>query len=102
MSWHSLLTLCQRDTLIKYLLDELYTYEDDFSGMLLPLQPEANKTFLGEAAAMGPATTEQLSLFHRSLSSDMRAMSGVMNNLVNSFAGINSGKALLFFWSIKH
>ncbi|KAJ6496756.1 hypothetical protein DFH09DRAFT_1103549 [Mycena vulgaris] len=79
-----------RDTLVKYLLDELYTYEDDYSGMLLPLQPEANKTFLGEAVAMGPATTEQLSLFHQSLSSDMRAMSGAMNNLVNNFAGINS------------
>ncbi|KAJ6583919.1 hypothetical protein DFH09DRAFT_1359873 [Mycena vulgaris] len=80
-----------RDTLVKYLLDELYTYEDDYSGMLLPLQPEANKTFLGEAAAMGPATTEHLSLFHQSLSSDIRAMSGVVTNFFKNFAGINSG-----------
>jgi hypothetical protein len=94
--------LSQRHTLVKYLLDELYTYEDDYSGMLLPLQPEANKTFLGEAAAMGPATTEQLSLFHQSLSSDMRAMSGAMNNLANNFAGVSSGKALVFPLSIKH
>ncbi|KAJ6579771.1 hypothetical protein B0H10DRAFT_1962836 [Mycena sp. CBHHK59/15] len=91
-----------RDTLVKYLLDELYTYEDDYSGMLLPLQPEANKTFLGEAAAMGPATTEHLSLFHQSLSSDIRAMSGVVTNFFKNFAAINSGNVPVLFLSIKH
>ncbi|KAJ7814985.1 hypothetical protein B0H14DRAFT_2603803 [Mycena olivaceomarginata] len=44
-------TLRQRDTLIKYLLDELNTYEDDYSGMLLTSsQPDTDRTFLGEGA----------------------------------------------------
>ncbi|KAF8216848.1 hypothetical protein K438DRAFT_1560030 [Mycena galopus ATCC 62051] len=30
------------DMLIKYLLDELNTYEDDYSGMLLPAQPNSD------------------------------------------------------------
>ncbi|KAJ7787882.1 hypothetical protein B0H14DRAFT_2399022, partial [Mycena olivaceomarginata] len=37
-----------RDTLIKYLLDELNTYEDDYNGMLLPVQPDTDGSFLGE------------------------------------------------------
>ncbi|KAJ7231545.1 hypothetical protein C8J57DRAFT_1091683 [Mycena rebaudengoi] len=61
-----------RDTLVKYLLDELYTYEDDYSGMLLPVQAELNASFLGEAAAIGTATTLQLSQFHQSISTDLR------------------------------
>ncbi|KAJ7804873.1 hypothetical protein B0H14DRAFT_3773409 [Mycena olivaceomarginata] len=43
-------TLRQRDTLIKYLLDELGTYEDDYSGLLLPNQPDMDESFLGEVS----------------------------------------------------
>ncbi|KAJ6622116.1 hypothetical protein B0H10DRAFT_1735898, partial [Mycena sp. CBHHK59/15] len=38
-----------RDTLIKYLLNELNTYEDDYSGMLLPVQNDTDNTLLSEA-----------------------------------------------------
>ncbi|KAJ6531473.1 hypothetical protein DFH09DRAFT_1093146 [Mycena vulgaris] len=40
-------------------------------GSLLPIQPEASKSFLGEASRTAPATTEQLSLLHQSISSDI-------------------------------
>ncbi|KAJ7200063.1 hypothetical protein C8J57DRAFT_1103950, partial [Mycena rebaudengoi] len=79
--------LLKRDTLVKYLLDKLYTYEDDYSGMLLPVQPESNVSFLGEAAAIGPATTSQLSQFHQSISTDLRTMSGAMTAFVNLACG---------------
>ncbi|KAK7016538.1 hypothetical protein R3P38DRAFT_3321039 [Favolaschia claudopus] len=59
-----------RDTLIKYLLDELNTYEDDYSGMLLPTQPDTDKTLLGEASLTAPATAESITMLHQSLSSD--------------------------------
>ncbi|KAJ7017450.1 hypothetical protein C8F04DRAFT_921186, partial [Mycena alexandri] len=61
-----------RDTLIKYLLDELGTYEDDYSGMLLPNRPDFDQTFLGEGSSITAATTGQLTLMHQSLSTEMR------------------------------
>ncbi|KAJ7690479.1 hypothetical protein B0H17DRAFT_1134289 [Mycena rosella] len=80
-----------RDTLVKYLLDELYTYEDDYSGMLLPMQPAVHKSFLGEASVIAPATTEQLSLLYQSLSGDMRTMAGMMSSFVNSIVSLHNG-----------
>ncbi|KAJ7240554.1 hypothetical protein C8J57DRAFT_1245351 [Mycena rebaudengoi] len=74
-----------RDTLIKYLLDELYTYEDDYSSMLLPVQAELNASVLGEAVAIGPATTLQLSQFRQSISTDLQTA------FVNSFSSMCTG-----------
>ncbi|KAK6991962.1 hypothetical protein R3P38DRAFT_2659770 [Favolaschia claudopus] len=62
-----------RDTLIKYLLDESNTHEDDYSGMLLPTQPDTDKTLPGEASLTAPATAESITMLHQSLSSDIRA-----------------------------
>ncbi|KAJ7496322.1 hypothetical protein B0H11DRAFT_1715957 [Mycena galericulata] len=75
-----------RDTLIKYLLDELGTYEDDYSGLLLPNQPDMDRTFLGEGSLLAAATTGQLNLLHQSLSTDMRAVSNTLGTLVETFA----------------
>ncbi|KAJ7814603.1 hypothetical protein B0H14DRAFT_2604000 [Mycena olivaceomarginata] len=77
-----------RDTLIKYLLDELGTYEDDYSGLLLPNQPDMDESFLGEGSSLATATTGQLNLFHQSLSADMRAVTGTLSALVETFAKI--------------
>ncbi|KAJ7796820.1 hypothetical protein B0H14DRAFT_3157804 [Mycena olivaceomarginata] len=82
-------TLRQRDTLIKYLLDELGTYEDDYSGLLLPNQPDMDESFLGEGSSLATATTGQLNLFHQSLSADMRAVTGTLSALVETFAKIS-------------
>ncbi|KAJ7025321.1 hypothetical protein C8F04DRAFT_967990 [Mycena alexandri] len=70
-----------RDTLIKYLLDELNTYEDDYSGLLLPAQKDTDHSFLGEASSMAPATTEHISLLHRSLSADIRSIEKLLHAL---------------------
>ncbi|KAJ7793916.1 hypothetical protein B0H14DRAFT_2622371 [Mycena olivaceomarginata] len=78
-----------RDTLIKYLLDELGTYEDDYSGLLLPNQPDMDESFLGEGSSLATATTGQLNLFHQSLSADMRAVTGTLSALVETFAKIS-------------
>ncbi|KAJ7192757.1 hypothetical protein GGX14DRAFT_528316 [Mycena pura] len=75
-----------RDTLIKYLLDELHTYEDDYSGMLLPNQPDLDRTFLGEGSSTSTATAEQMTLMHQSLSADMRTVSSAITSLAHSFA----------------
>ncbi|KAK7007106.1 ribonuclease H-like domain-containing protein [Favolaschia claudopus] len=76
----------QRDTLIKYLLDELNTYEDDYSGMLLPTQPDTDKTLLGEASLTAPATAESITMLHQSLSSDIRALSSGFEKLLRIVA----------------
>nr|GAT46595.1 predicted protein [Mycena chlorophos] len=53
-------TLRQRDTLIKYLLDELQSYEEDCSTLLFPSHPDQTKSFLGEATSVGPATFDHV------------------------------------------
>ncbi|KAK6980603.1 hypothetical protein R3P38DRAFT_3235499 [Favolaschia claudopus] len=76
----------QRDTLIKYLLYELNTYEDDYSGMLLPTQPDTDKTLLGEASLTAPATAESITMLYQSLSSDIRALSSGFEKLLRIVA----------------
>ncbi|KAF9224772.1 hypothetical protein BS17DRAFT_636100, partial [Gyrodon lividus] len=39
----------QHNTLIRYLLDELYTYEADYSNTLAPIQQELDQSLVGEA-----------------------------------------------------
>ncbi|KZT23167.1 hypothetical protein NEOLEDRAFT_1070129, partial [Neolentinus lepideus HHB14362 ss-1] len=45
-----------RDTLIRYLLDELYNYEEDHSDALCPIAREADKSLMGEAALKRPVS----------------------------------------------
>ncbi|KAK6984285.1 hypothetical protein R3P38DRAFT_3410020 [Favolaschia claudopus] len=75
-----------RDTLIKYLLDELNTYEDDYSGMLLPTKPDTDKSFLGEATSTAPAIAENITMLHQSLSADIRTLSTEFDKLLRIVA----------------
>ncbi|KAK7016148.1 hypothetical protein R3P38DRAFT_3400390 [Favolaschia claudopus] len=75
-----------RDTLIKYLLDELNTYEDDYSGMLLPTKPDTDKSFLGEATSTAPAIAENITMLHQSLSADIRTLSTEFDALLRIVA----------------
>lgn len=52
----------QNDTLIKYLLDELTTYETDHSDALSPLQRDVVKSFNGDHERLAPASSEELRL----------------------------------------
>ncbi|KAG2140603.1 hypothetical protein DEU56DRAFT_734911 [Suillus clintonianus] len=44
-----------RDTLVRYLLDELHAYENDYSDALAPISRGANTSLAGEQALMRPA-----------------------------------------------
>ncbi|KAI5988006.1 hypothetical protein EDD15DRAFT_2172890 [Pisolithus albus] len=63
-----------RDTLMRYLLDELYCYENDHSDALRPVSREANDSFAGEAALTRPASTEAVQMAHASLAADVAAL----------------------------
>ncbi|EPQ55680.1 hypothetical protein GLOTRDRAFT_128893 [Gloeophyllum trabeum ATCC 11539] len=52
-----------RDTLIRYLLDELYNYEEDHSDALCPISREAEHSLMGEAALQRPASVAELGEF---------------------------------------
>ncbi|THU80443.1 hypothetical protein K435DRAFT_874378 [Dendrothele bispora CBS 962.96] len=46
----------RRDTLVRYLLDELYTYKQDHSDALCPINLERSESHMGEAAETAPLT----------------------------------------------
>lgn len=54
-----MLTMVQRDTLIHYLLDELHTYEEDYSDALAPISRKASESHAGEATEMAPLSTAE-------------------------------------------
>ncbi|KAH7871951.1 uncharacterized protein C8R40DRAFT_1273810 [Lentinula edodes] len=60
------------DTLIRYLLDELNTYEEDHSDALAPIDRRASESHAGEAAEMSPVSAAECrSLFQtQSLATD--------------------------------
>ncbi|KAG2339458.1 hypothetical protein BDR05DRAFT_951218 [Suillus weaverae] len=61
----------QRNTLIRYLLDELHTYETDYSDALAPFSRKAESSLVGEQALMRPASTEELCMVHASVTADV-------------------------------
>jgi len=56
---------------MRYLLDELHSYEEDFSDALAPASWEASASFAGKAVLLRPATTEALRMTHAALTTDM-------------------------------
>ncbi|KAK7451237.1 hypothetical protein VKT23_012575 [Stygiomarasmius scandens] len=58
-----------KDTLLKYLLDELHTYEEDHSDALRPVDRCGSKSHAGEAAELAPlSASEGRLLFTKTLS----------------------------------
>ncbi|KAF8831747.1 hypothetical protein HHX47_DHR1001247 [Lentinula edodes] len=49
----------KRDTLIRYLLDELNTYEEDHSDALAPIDRRASESHAGKAAEMNPVSAAE-------------------------------------------
>ncbi|KAL0960983.1 hypothetical protein HGRIS_005980 [Hohenbuehelia grisea] len=56
-----------RDTLLRYLLDELHSYEEDYGDSLRPIQRDNELTLMGEGQITAPVSTEALQLYHRQL-----------------------------------
>ncbi|KAI6006498.1 hypothetical protein F5J12DRAFT_768678 [Pisolithus orientalis] len=63
-----------RDTLMRYLLNELNCYENDHSEALQPVPCEGDCSLAGEAALVRPASTEALNMAHASITADMAAL----------------------------
>jgi hypothetical protein len=72
--------------LIRYLLDELHSYEEDHSDALCPVQREAQGSLLGEHVLVRPVSTEEVRLLHTSISSDVK---GVHNEMGAMRAAVN-------------
>ncbi|KAL4071195.1 hypothetical protein V8B97DRAFT_2104394 [Scleroderma yunnanense] len=77
-----------RDTLIRYLLDELHSYENDHSNTLGPFPCEADMSLAGEHALAAPATREELWMFQSSVSTEIRKLDNniqaILRNVTNS------------------
>jgi hypothetical protein len=89
----------QRDTLIRYLLDELHSYEEDHSDALCPVQREAHGSLFGEHVLVQPVATQEVRLMHTSIHSDMKGMQNEigsvkttinqMTTAMNTFMGMH-------------
>ncbi|KAL4082109.1 hypothetical protein V8B97DRAFT_2020578 [Scleroderma yunnanense] len=76
----------QQDTLMHYLLNKLYCYENNHSNALGPISQEADHLLAGEGMLIWPAFTEALCLAHASLTADVAALHASMNKMSESQA----------------
>ncbi|KAL4080479.1 hypothetical protein J3A83DRAFT_4421993 [Scleroderma citrinum] len=76
----------QWDTLMRYLLNELYCYENDHSNALGPISQEADHLLAGEGTLIWPASTEALHLAHASLTADVATLHASVNKMSASQA----------------
>jgi hypothetical protein len=74
----------QCNTLIRYLLDELYAYEANYSDTLAPIQQETDQSLAGEAALVRPMSTEELRMVHSSVMGDIQELQAEMGDIANS------------------
>ena len=74
----------QRDTLIQYLLDELHTYETDYSDALALVPRNANDSLMGEATLIQPVSAEELRSVYMSVTSDVRGLRAGMDTLTSA------------------
>ena len=80
----------KHDTLMRYyVLDELHTYEHDYSDVLCPLPQDRWDSLLGKHALVAPASTEEVQMSHASLASEVRTVKdeiGSVKSTVNRIA----------------
>ncbi|KIO12167.1 hypothetical protein M404DRAFT_125937 [Pisolithus tinctorius Marx 270] len=79
-----------RDTLMRYLLDELHCYETDHSDALAPISREAEDSLAGEAALVRPASTEALRMAHAALTADVAALHTTVKRMSHSQATMSA------------
>ncbi|KAG1868094.1 hypothetical protein C8R48DRAFT_771798 [Suillus tomentosus] len=72
-----------RDTLVRYLLDELHAYETDYSDALSPISRGADASLAGEHALTRPASTEELRMVHTSVAADVNSLRNDMRSLTS-------------------
>lgn len=65
----------KRDTLIRYLLDELHSYEEDYSESMCPFPQDEDGNFLGQTAATAPVTVVGLQAMSVTMCNKMEDLS---------------------------
>ena len=63
----------QVDTLIKYLVDSLQSYETNYSDALCPIPTEADKSFMGDHILVQPVTTNEFRMFSTTIFSMLQS-----------------------------
>ena len=79
----------KHDTLMRYLLDKLHTYEHHYSDVLCPLPQDRWDSLLGKHALVAPASTEEVWMSHASLASKAKTVKdkiGSVKSTVNQIA----------------
>ncbi|KAG1845309.1 hypothetical protein DFJ58DRAFT_730899 [Suillus subalutaceus] len=79
-----------RDTLVRYLLDELHTYETDYSDALAPISRGADASLAGEYALARPVSTEELRMVHASVATDVNSLHNEIGSVNNSLRSLTS------------
>jgi len=74
---------------MQYLLDELHTYETDFSDALGPTSHKATASFAGEAALLHPASTEEFRMAHVALTANVAALQKAVMTISESQAAMS-------------
>ncbi|KAG1888119.1 hypothetical protein F4604DRAFT_1674537 [Suillus subluteus] len=79
-----------RDTLVRYLLDELHAYETDYSDALAPISRGADVSLAGEHALARPASTEELRMVHASVAADVNCLRNDISSVNNSLRSLTN------------
>src|SRR5882724_3978715 len=84
---HRLTGMQKRDTLIRYLLDEPYYYEEGHGDALRPIPKCADKSFLGEHAENRPVTKNEVqTIIHAQVEA-------ATHKLIETFHSAGAGQA---------
>ncbi|TCD60050.1 hypothetical protein EIP91_010837, partial [Steccherinum ochraceum] len=76
------------DTLIRYLLDELTTYEKDHADALSPLQRDVVKSFNGDHQRMAPASSEEVRLLVLTVQRQYEKTETTLNTLASKVGSL--------------
>jgi hypothetical protein len=72
------------DTLVKYLVDSLQRYENDYGNALCPVQNEPDQSFMGNHALLQPVTVHEFRMFGTTIMSALKTPSTACSQLVNT------------------
>jgi hypothetical protein len=64
------------DTLVKYLVDSLQRYENDYGNALCPVQNEPDQSFMGDHTLLKPVTVNEFRMFGTTIMSALKTSSG--------------------------
>ena len=67
--------------MIRYLLDELHSYEEDHSDALCPVQREAQGSLMGEHVLARPVSTQEVRLMHTAVFSNVQGIHDEMGTV---------------------